>query len=338
MSRFLSRAVAALFIFSFATGGAVLAKSDPGFHLTKSVPLGGSEKWDYLVFDDTSNRVFIAHGTEVTVVDGRTGVVVGRIGGLTGAHGIALVTKLGRGYVSNNGLTTVFDLATYGVLQEIPTDAGADAVIYDPASERVFVMNGKAASAVAIDPTNNTIVARVALGGRPEFAAVDGNGHLFVNIEDKQEIVRLDSRRAEIEARWPISECQAPHGLSMDKANRRLFVSCVNSTLLAVDADNGKVVAKLPIGKGTDATAFDSRRKYVFSSNGEGTLSIFEQTGPDAYRPLSPLVTAVGARTMTLDPESGRVFLVTADVDHAAGGSRQFLPGTLRLMILDPQD
>lgn len=317
---------------------AVEAKAGaPGYRLSLSVPLAGADNWDYLLFDQGSHRLFIAQGSAVTVVDGRSGRILGRVGGLTGAHGIALMPSLGRGYASNDGHATAFDLASLGHGQDIPADAGADAIVTDPATNHVFVMNGKGHDLTVIDPAANAVLATLPLGGKPEFAAADGKGALFVNIEDKSEVVRVDTRSQSIAARWSVPQCDSPHGLAMDPKTRRLFVSCVNNTLLVLDAESGRVVASLPIGHGSDAVAFDPQRKVVFSSNGDGTLSRFAETGADSFTVLPPVQTAVGARTMAVDPETGRVFMVTAEPDQAAapGARRRFVAGTVKLMIFD---
>jgi YVTN family beta-propeller protein len=311
----------------------------PDFHLVKTVPLDGPDRWDYLTVDPESHRVYVAHGTEVTVIDGQAGEVAGRIAGLGGTHGIALVPHLARGDVANDARATAFDLTTLTRVADIPTAAGADAALYDLASGRVFVANGKAGTLTAIDPAGNAVVGTIALDGKPEFAAVDGAGKLFVNIEDTSEIVRVDTARLTIDARWPIKDCEEPHGLSIDAANRRLFASCVNALLMVVDADSGQIVARLPIGKGSDATAFDPRRKLIFSSNGDGTLSIYGEAGADYYVDQGTVTTLPGARTMAVDAATGRVFLVTADIDPAAPSTPRpkFVPGTVKLLMMDPR-
>lgn len=336
LSRLSLRVLAAMALLS----AAVPVKAEvaiPGFRLSQIVPLGSPDKWDYLLFDPASHRLFVAHGSEVTVVDGPSGRILGRVGGLTGAHGIALVP--GRGYVTNNGQATVFDLAGLGRLQDIPADAGADAAITDTATGDVFVMNGKGHDITVIDPRTDTVRGRVALGGKPEFNAIDGKGALFVNIEDKSEVVRLDTASLKIEARWSIPQCESPHGLAVDPDSRRLFVGCVNARLMVLDADSGRPVATLPIGKGSDAVVFDPRRRIVFSSNGDGTLSRVAETGAEDFVALPSVATAPGARTMALDPDSGRLFLVTAEPDKDGGqsGRSRFVPGTVKLLILDPE-
>jgi DNA-binding beta-propeller fold protein YncE len=235
-------------------------------------------------------------------------------------------------------------LKTLKIIKELPADEDTDAVVYDPASARVFVMQGDPHNITVIDTRTDSVVTKLALDGQPEFAAVDGRGKLFVNITDKNEIQEIDTKAAKIEATWSISDCQRPHGLAISPADHRLFASCVNSKLLVVDSTDGKIVATLPIGKGSDAAAYDAVRKRVFSSNGDGTLSVIQQDTPQGYRVLGNVPTRELARTMALDPKSGRVFLVTGDrveVDPAATDPRKRFAvraGSVALLLADPSD
>jgi YVTN family beta-propeller protein len=331
-----------------AAAAAAAPASDPAhvsYTVTRSVPLGAPDGWDYLYFEPQSHRVYVAHGTEITVVDGRSGELVGRVTGIGGVNGIVALPQLRKGYTDSrrDKSAVVFDLATFKVTGQIPADTDTDALIYEPSTQRVFVMNGDGQDTTVIDTVHDAAVATVPLQGQPEFAAADGNGHVFVNITDKREIVRIDARSARIEARWPIPSCERPHGLAIDPATHRLFSSCVNSLLLVVSADDGRVIASLPIGRGTDAAAFDPKRKLVFSSNGEGTLSVIRQQGPDHYVSLGDIPTRPLARTMTLDPDSGRLYLVTADVNEVNPKAERLReryairPGTVQLLFLDPK-
>ena len=318
------------------------AQTATGFVLSRTVLLGMPDKWDYLTYDQANRRLYIAHGSEVTVVDGRSGAVIGRLAGLNGAHGIALVPDLGRGYVTNDGRITSFDLETLAPTGDIATDAGADAVVFDPASHRVFSINGKAASATAVDPANNRATATIALGGKPEFAVADGRGKVFVNLESTSEILRIDTAALRVDARWPMADCRDPHGLAIDTAQGYLFASCANARLIVVDAASGAVIAALAIGNGSDAVVYDPVRKVVFSSNGDGTLSMIQERDSATFIPLDPMSTAAGGRTMALDETSGRVFVVTADIapeaDAKAGPHRRaFVSGTVKVLIFDPR-
>jgi YVTN family beta-propeller protein len=309
------------------------------------VSLGVPDKWDYLTYDQGSNRVYVSHGTEITVVDGRSGEVVGRVSGLKGSHGVAIAAAAGHGYADSAepASVLVFDLKTLRPVKTLPVAADPDPVVYDPFSRHVFVLAGESRSTTVIDTVDDRVIATVSLGGKPEFATADGAGKLFVNIADTREIVRIDTASNVIDARWAIGDCESPHGLSIDPGTRHLFSSCLNGRLLVVNADDGRVEATLPIGKGTDAAAFDAKRKLIFSSNAEGTLSVIAERDPNAFVPLGNVVTAPGAKTMAIDSDSGRIFLVTADVATTTAAVQEgrpprftFVPGTVTLLFLDP--
>jgi DNA-binding beta-propeller fold protein YncE len=326
-------------------GAAVAAAAESGalYKISQSIPLGSPEQWDYLTYDSESGRVFVAHGSGIDVIDAASGKLLGNIS-VPGANGIAVVPAIGKGYAGSRAkkAAVIFDLKTLKVIKELPADEDTDAVVYDPASQRVFIMQGDPHTITVIDTHSDTVVAKVVLDGQPEFAAVDGNGKLFVNITDKNEIQKIDTKSAKIEATWPISDCQRPHGLAISPADHRLFASCVNSKLLVVDSIDGMIVASLPIGKGSDAAAYDAVRKRVFSSNSDGTLSVIQQATPQHYIGLGNIPTRELARTMALDPKTGRVFLVTGDrveVDPAATDPRKRFAvrgGSVVLLFDDP--
>jgi DNA-binding beta-propeller fold protein YncE len=315
------------------------------YKISQSIPLGAPEQWDYLTYDSESGRLFVAHGSGIDVIDGASGKLLGKIA-VPGANGIAVVPAIVKGYAGSRTkkAAVIFDLKTLQVIKELAADEDTDAVVYDPASRRVFIMQGDPHNITVIDTHTDTVVTKLALDGQPEFAAVDGNGKLFVNITDKNEIQRIDTKTAKIDATWSISDCQRPHGLAISPADRRLFASCVNSKLLVVDSTDGKIVATLPIGKGSDAAAYDAARKRIFSSNSDGTLSVIQQNTPQHYVGLGDIPTRELARTMALDPKSGRVFLVAADrleVDPAATDPRKRFavrPGSVALLFADPSD
>jgi YVTN family beta-propeller protein len=322
------------------------AQSVPLYSITQSIALGAPDRWDYLTFDHDSGRVFVAHGDRVTVINGRDGSVLGQVPGFPGGtHGVAIASRAKRGYSDDGkaGTATSFDLETLKPLRTTKTGSGADAVIFDPSSGHVFVINGGGESVSVIDPVKDTSLATINVGGDLEFGAADGNGKLYVNGAEKREIVRIDTSTNRIDARWPIATCERPHGIAVDPSTRRLFVTCVNNILVVVDADNGAVITTLPIGSRTDAAAFDPKRKLIFSSNGDGTLTVIAEKGPNTFVVVGNVATEVGARTMALDAESGRIYLVTADstVNDKADASdtrRRYTvkPGTARLLFLDP--
>ncbi len=290
--------------------------SGSGYHLIKKIPVGGEGSWDYLSFDGASRRLYIARATRVVVLDVDKGTVLGEIQSTPGVHGIALVPELSRGFTSNGAAAsvTIFDLKTLKELGQTKTTGdNPDAIIYDPASRRVFTMNGRGNNSTAIDAAIGTVVGTIALGGRPEFAVADGRGRLYVNLEDKGEELVIDSQALKIVARWKMAPCEEPSGLAIDREHRRLFAGCNNQIMVVMDADTGKLVTTVPIGRGVDANDFDPDTQLAFSSNGDGTLTVVHEDSPDKFSVLENVGTQRGARTMALDPKTHNVFLVTAE-------------------------
>src|SRR6202521_1607219 len=313
------------------------------YSITKSIPMGAPDRWDYLVYESTSHRVYVAHGTEIAVFNGQSGESLGRVS-VPGANGVAVVPAAGKGYAGSRASKSVlvFDLEHFTVTKTIPAGEDTDGVVFDPASKRVFVMQGDPKNLLVIDTGSDSVVATIALDGKPEYSAVDGRGKLYVNIADKREIQRIDTRTAKVDATWPIPACEWPHGLSIDAQSNQLFASCVNSKRLVVDALSGRVAADLPIGFGTDATAVDTSRRRAFSSNWDGTLSVIDISAAGHAVSLSEVSTQPQARTMAVDSASGRVYLVAADrieVDPAATNPKKRYgtkPGSVRLLFVDP--
>ncbi len=287
-----------------------------GYHLVKKVLLGGEGGWDYLSFDGGSRRLYISRATRVIVLDVDRGTVVGEIPNTPGVHGIALAPELNRGFTSNGAAAsvTIFDLKTLKELgQTKTTGENPDAIVYDPASKRVFTMNGRGRNSTAIDAATGAVVGTIPLDGRPEFAVADGRGRLYVDLEDKSEELAIDSQALKIVARWKMAPCEEPSGLALDREHRRLFAGCHNQIMVVMDADTGKVVTTVPIGRGVDANAFDPGTQLAFSSNGDGTLTVIHEDSPDKFSVLENAETQRGARTMALDPKTHNVFLVTAE-------------------------
>jgi DNA-binding beta-propeller fold protein YncE len=341
-----SLAVAAGLLLSFATygAGAETPHSVSLYVLTKTVSLGVPDRWDYLSYEPASHRIYAAHGTTVDVLDGRTGEPLGKVP-VPGANGIAIVTEAGKGYAGSrtNKSVVVFDLKTLEVTQNVPVGEDTDAVVYDPAAKRVFVMEGDPHKAVAIDIQSDTVAGEVALSGGPEFAVVDGAGQMFVNIEDRKALQRIDTHTLKVTATWPLAQCESPHGLALDVAAKRLFSTCINSKMMVIDATNGRIVQTVPIGQGSDGAAFDSARQRAFSSNGgSGSLTVVQVAAGDKYDLLQQTPTQPLARTMTVDVETGRVYLLSGDrieVDATATNPRKryaVAPGSARLLFLDP--
>jgi YVTN family beta-propeller protein len=328
------------------TGFIASAEAKPLYTVTKIIPIGAPDRWDLLTFDADSRRVYIAHGDRVTVVDGRSGEVIGNVEGYSGGtHGVAIVPALKRGYTDDGraGMAGSFDLKTLKPLNSIQAEADADAMIFDPVSGHVFVVDSDPGKITVIDPKTDKAIATIDGGGKLEIGAADGAGKLYVNGEEKQEILRIDSRTNQIDARWPIPSCTSPHGIAVDAKSRRVFSSCENNVMVVVDADNGKQIASLPIGARTDGAAFDSRRRRAFSSNGDGTLTVIAEKGPNSFVVLGTVPTMLGARTMTVDPKSGRLYLVAADIKiNESADPKDYrhrysvTPGSVKLLFLDP--
>ncbi len=291
----------------------------PGYHVTKTYKLGGDGGWDYLTFDPASNRLYISRSTHVIVIDADSGRPVGDIPDTPGVHGIALAPELGRGFVSNGreGTVSVFDLNSLKVLNKIKVGENPDAILYDPASKRVFTFNGRSDDVTAIDAAKGQVVGTIKVDGKPEFAASDAKGEIFVNIEDKSELMALDPGKLEVKSRWPLAPCEEPSGLAIDRKHRRLFSGCGNKVMAIVDADSGKLVSTLPIGGGVDAAAFDPETGLAFASCGEGVLTVVHEDSPDKFSVAESAPTKRGARTMALDPARHRIFLVTAEFGPA---------------------
>jgi len=294
---------------------APLFAQDPGLHIVNTFELGGEGGWDYLTLDPSSRHLFISRATHVIVVDADSGKVVGDIPDTLGVHGIALDTGNARGFTSNGreGTVTIFDLNTLKPIDKIK-DVGEnpDAILFDPATKRVFTFNGRSGDATAIDAATGKIVGKIPLGGKPEFGVSTGEGEIFVNLEDKSELLVLDPKELKVKSRWPLAPCEEPSGLAMDFKNRRLFAGCDNKMMAVVDADSGKVITTLPIGQGVDANRFDPDTQLAFASCGEGVLTVVHEDSPDKFSAVQSVATQRGARTMTLDPKTHQSYLVTA--------------------------
>ncbi len=320
----------------------ILSAGPSGYHVTKSIKLGGDGGWDYLTVAD--GRVYISRGTHVMVVDADTGALVGDIPNTNGVHGIAIASDLDKGFISDgrDNNVTIFDVKTLKVLGTTPSGKNPDAIIYDPISKRIFAFNGSSKDVTAIDATTGKVAGTIALGGKPEFAVADEKGHVFVNIEDTSEIVQFNSEKLAVESRWKIAPGEEPSGLAMDRKHRRLFSVCSNKLMVVVNADNGKVITTLPTGAGTDAAGFDPETGFAFSSNGgDGTVTVAHEDAPDKYSVVENVPTLRRARTMALDAGTHKVYTVTAEFGQAPAPTTEqprprapMVPGSFTLLIL----
>ena len=308
--------------FSLSTAQAADA---PKYHVLRHMAIGGDGGWDYLTYDTAGHRLFISRGTRVMVVDLASGKLTAEVVNTPGVHGIALVPDLGQGYASNGreNTVTVFDLKDFHETARMKVGQNPDAIVYDPSSKRVFTFNGRSNDTTAIDAATGKVVGTLALGGKPEFSVSDGQGHMYVNIEDKSEIVEFDPQALKETHRWKLKGCESPSGLAMDKKNRRLFAGCDNKVMAVVNADTGAVITTVPIGEGVDANSFDPETMLAFSSNGEGNLTVVHEDSPEKFTVRETVATEKGARTMALDPESHKVYVVTAKFGPAPAATTE---------------
>jgi DNA-binding beta-propeller fold protein YncE len=300
-----------LFLAAVAAWAAVGAE----YHVVTTYKIGGDGGWDYLTADADARRLYISRGTHVMVIDADSGKTVGDIPDTAGVHGIALAPELGRGFTSNGREATVsiFDLKTLVPNSKVKVGDNPDAILYDPATRRVFTFNGRSQDSTAIDGATGKVLGTIKLDGKPEFAASDAKGEIFVNIEDKSELVAIDPNKLQVQATWPLAPCTGPSGLSMDRKNRRLFVGCDNKMMAVVDADSGKVLATPAIGDGVDATTFDPETGLAFASCGaDGVLTVVKEESPRTFSVAGNVPTQKGARTLALDEKTHNVFVVTA--------------------------
>ncbi len=296
------------------------------YKIANKISLPGDGGWDYLSVDEPSGRLFVSHGNVVNVVDLKTKSLIGTIDETKGVHGIAFANDLNKGYISDgkDSTVTVFDLTTLKKLAKVKvTGANPDAIMYDPFSHNIFTYNAKSSNATVIDAKTDLVKATIPLDGKPEFSQTDGKGTIYVNIEDKNEISVINATTLKVEKNWSIVPGEEPSGLALDIDNHRLFSVCSNKLMMVLDADNGKVIAQLPIGDRCDGVAFDPGKKRAYSSNGEGTMTVVQQVSKDIYKVLEIFPTQKGARTITVDKKSGCLYLSTAEYETQDPNSKQ---------------
>ncbi|MGH9683297.1 MAG: YncE family protein [Candidatus Acidiferrales bacterium] len=287
-----------------------------GYHVVKTIPIGGAGRWDYTAADSAARRLYVSHGTHVVVLDLDSYAIVGDIPNTLGVHGIALAPDLGRGFISDGraNTVTIFDLKTLKTIGTVKSRGiNPDAIYYDAGTKRVFAFNGRSGSAIAINAADGTVAGMIAVGGKPEFAAGDGQGRVFVNIEDKSQMLEIDARKLAVLHRWPLTGCKEPSGLAIDREHHRLFSVCGNEKMAVVNFDTGKVVATPTIGEDPDAAGFDPETQLAFSSNGEsGDLTVIHEDSPDKYTVVENVPTKKYARTLAIDEKTHNIFLPIA--------------------------
>ena len=313
----------------------LLAQTSSSYHVTHTYVLGGEGRWDYVVPDPPDHRVFIARTNRVMVVDEDTGKLLGEVTGIQGAHGTAIARGSGHGFATsgNDQSVVMFDLKTFKPLARIPAAEDADAIIYDGVSDRIFTLNGDAHSSTVIDP-KGTLITNIALGGKPEYGASAGDGKVYANLTDTNEVVEIDAKSAALTRRW--STAKQPVPMAIDTAHHRLFSGCRSGVMAVSDYQAGKVIATVPIGRGVDGAGYDPASGDIFASNADGTLTVIHQDSPDRYHVIQNLQTPEGSRNMGLDPTNHRVFLVSAKFGQPiAGGRPPVIAETFSLLVIE---
>lgn len=286
------------------------------YHIVNKIHLPGEGGWDYLSVDESGSRLFVSHGTVVQVVDLKTSQLAGTINETPGVHGIALAPDLNKAFISvgRNNSVKIINFKTLELIADVKiTGENPDAIMYDSYSQKVFVFNGRSSNASIIDARTNEVISTISLAGKPEFPVTDGKGLVYVNIEDKSLITVINANSMVVEKSWSIAPGEEPSGLALDNETHRLFSVCSNKLMIVLNADNGKIITTLPIGDGCDGVKFDPGLKRIYSSNGEGTMTVVQENGNDNYNVLENVPTMASARTMTIDTRSHHLYLPAAE-------------------------
>ncbi len=327
-------------VVAFVAAQSVLS-AGMNYHLLQTIPVGGDGGWDYLSVDSAAQRLYVSHGSKVVVIDLAKDAVVGEITNTPGVHGLAPAPDLGRGIVTcgRENKAAIVDLKTLQTIAKVETGANPDAMLYEPGQREFYTFNGRGESATVIDARSAKVVATIPLGGKPEFAVADAaTGRIFNNLEDKNELVVIDARTHAVIHRWPIAPGEEASGLAFDSKSHRLFLGCGNQKMVMMDSDSGKVLAHVPIGDGVDANAFDPAAHLAFASCGDGTLTIAREDG-DTLVIAQIVQTEKGARTLTIDPATHKLYLGSAKFDAPAEGQRRgkILPGSFKILVYGPE-
>lgn len=335
--------IACIALISFSQN--LRSQTNSSYKLDQKIKVEGEGGWDYLISDDSTNRLFISHGMVVNVVNETTGELIGTIPDTKGVHGIALAKDLNKGFISNGRDTsvTIFDLTTLATITKIKvTGKNPDAILYDPFSQKVFVYNGRTSNSTVIDGKTNTVIGTIELPGKPEFSVTDGKGKVYVNIEDKGKVCMINSTTLKVEQIWSIGKGNEPSGLALDNKNHRLFSVC-DKLMVILDAGTGKIIAKLPIGENVDGAAFDPEKERAYSSNGDGTLTVIQGTNGGNYKVLENVITQKGARTITINKKTHHVYLPTAEFGETPAATNDnprprpsLKPGSFVVLDIEP--
>jgi DNA-binding beta-propeller fold protein YncE len=327
---------------SFVLGSAVLASAKESYELTREIPVGGDGGWDYLSVDSAAQRLYVSHGSRVVVIDLAKDAVCGEITNTPGVHGLAPAPVLGRGIVTcgRENKAAIVDLKTLEIIAKVDTGANPDGMLYEPGRQEFYTFNGRGQSATVIDAKSAKVVATVPLGGKPEFAQADSQaGLVFNNLEDKSEVAVIDTKTHSVTNRWPIAPGEEASGMAFDEKNHHLFLGCGNKLMVMMDSATGKVLASVPIGDGVDANAFDPATQLAFASCGDGTVTIAKEDG-DKLTVVQTLKTEKGARTMTIDPATHKIYLASAKFDAPAEGQRRgkMVAGSFKILVYGMTD
>jgi DNA-binding beta-propeller fold protein YncE len=328
------RMFSVLIMLSVATAGA----QEGSYRITRTYPVGGEGSWDYVVPDPPNHRVFIARQNRVMVIDEDSGKLLGEVTGINGAHGTAIAASSGHGFATsgNDRSVVMFDLKTFKALDRIPAAEDADAILYDAPSNRVFTLNGDAHSSTVIDPAGK-LITNIPLGGKPEYGASAGDGKVYANLTDTNEVVEIDARNAAVTRRWPTAPCRQPVAMAIDVQHHRLFSGCRSGVLAVSNYQGGAIVATAPIGTGVDGAGYDPTSADVFASNADGTLTVIHQDGPDQYHVTQTITTPQFSRNLGLDPTSHHVFVAAAKFGPAPAGGRgrgPVLPDSFSVLVI----
>jgi YVTN family beta-propeller protein len=350
--------------FDFLFAGTLIltslaAHAASGYHLIKSIPIPGDWTWDYIGMDSAHRHVFVSHGPQLEILNADTYQIDGKIVApdadfskpetlaVMDVRGGAAAEDIGRGFIPNahDGSVSIFDLSTLKVLSIVKVGENPDGYLYDPATHRGFTFSNRSKGAIAVDLRDAELAGTVPLGSKPEGGAADGKGHIFVDMQEKDVVAKIDSRKLMLEETWPTGPCKQPTSMAIDTKNNRLFIGCRGDSpmLVVMDSTNGKILASLPIGNGNDAAAFDVEKRLIFTSNGgDGTITVIQEESPDKFAVIDTVKTEPGARTMTLDTKSHKLFLVKADrttPPSVAGQPTprpQQVPGSFRVLVVGP--
>lgn len=322
----------------------VQAQTVSNYKIVNKIHLEGDEKWDYLYSDDAASVLYVSHGSIVQVIDETTGKLTGTISGMKGVHGIAIVSELGKGYISSgkDTLVTVFDTKTLKVITRFQvTGLGPDAIYYDSFSKKVFTCNGKSKNLSVINPASDKVIATIPVDGKPEGCVSDGKGKVYVNFEVESKICQINSATLKVENVWPLAPGEGPTGLALDNETHRLFSACDNKMLVVVDAETGKVVTTVPIGENVDGAAFDPERKCVYTSNGEGTMTVIEEDNKGSFEVEENFKTQKGAKTIAVNKITHHIYMSTSDMKGADDDDKpkakpKIVPGTFVVLDIAP--